>query len=184
MIITEIKLRQIVKQELLNILEAKQPTEDLAIFHKLLNQLVTFHFAGQKEQQTLSFLTNEMIPTLDNLINQIENANLSKLDEGLVDTIKYFFKKQQDKPSVHTETDLQLAIREVKNKLTDLRDTIFRKRAGMNKQYQKYHDKFVLSILQELQNKLQSLIDSNTRYSVTPNFTKRDTLKSLERGQT
>jgi hypothetical protein len=39
-------------------------------------------------------------------------------------------------------------------------------------------------VKQELLNKLQSLIDSNTRYPVTPNFTKRDTLKSLERGQT
>ena len=40
--ITERKLRQIIKQELLNLLEGRVPMEDLAIFYKLLQHLQYF----------------------------------------------------------------------------------------------------------------------------------------------
>jgi hypothetical protein len=182
MTITEIKLRQIVRQELLNLLEGRQPTEDLAIFHKLLNQLGTFHFGGKEEEQTLSFLNNEMIPTLQNLINQIENADLQKLDENILSKLKYYFGKEKEAPYKFEKTDLQNSINQVKNKLRDLRDVIINKRAGFNKQYQTYHTRIVLPILQSLQTKLEQLITTNTQYPSRTQLTKSDILKRTEGG--
>ena len=182
MTITEIKLRQIVRQELLNLLEGRQPTEDLAIFHKLLSQLGTFHFGGKQEEQTLSFLNNEMAPTLKNLINQIENADLQKLDENILSTLNYYFGKEKETPYKYQKTDLQISISEVKNKLRNLRDTILNKRAGHNKKYQAYHTRFVLPVLQTLQSKLEELIATNTQYPSSAQLTKSDILKRAEGG--
>ena len=182
--ITERKLRQIIKQELLNLLEARQPTEDLAIFYKLLDQLGTFHFAGDKEQQTMSFLNNEMIPTLDEIIRKIERITFTKIKESMMDTVRHYVGREKETPEVFTKTDLQITIQEVKNKLKELTNLILDKRTGFNKEYENYHNDSVLPILNQLKEKLEELIQSNTKYPSRSELTKRDTLKSLSRGQT
>ena len=166
MAITENKLRQIVRQELLNLLEGRQPSEDLAIFDKLLSQLGTFHFGGKHEEETLSFLNNEMIPTLQNLINQIENYNLKKqsVNEGILAKLKYYFGKEDDTPRKYEKTDLQKSISEVKNELIILRKTILNKRRYLNKEYDVFHKRDLLPVLKVLQGTLEYLIGKNTKY--------------------
>lgn len=182
MTITETKLRQIVRQELLNLLEGRQPTEDLAIFHKLLSQLGTFHFDGKQKEQTLSFLNNEMIPTLENLINQIENTDLQKLDESILLKLKYYFGKEKQTPYKFEKTDLQNSINQVKNKLRDLRDTIINKRAGFNTEFNFFYEKEVLPILQNLEASLKDLVLINTKYPSRIELTKSDIVKRTEGG--
>ncbi len=184
MIITEIKLRQIVRQELLNLLEGRQPTEDLAIFHKLLSQLGTFHFDGKQKEQTLSFLNNEMIPTLESLINQIENAKFEKqqTNESILSKLKYYFGKEKDTPYKFEKTDLQNSINEVKNKLRNLRDTMLNKRAGFNAEFNFFYEKEVSPILQNLEASLRDLILTNTKYPSRIELTKSDILKRTEGG--
>lgn len=180
--ITERKLRNIIKQELLDLLEARQPTEDLTIFYKLLSQLGTFHYDGGKEQQTMSFLNNEMIPTLDSLIEKIEKITFQKINEGIMDTLRYYVGKEKEAPEVFTKTDLQITIQEVKNKLKELTNLIFDKRAGFNKEYQKYHDESVSPILDQLKQKLEELVQSNTKHPSRSQLTKSDILKRAEKG--
>lgn len=180
--ITERKLRQIIKQELLNLLEARQPTEDLAIFYKLLAQLGTFHYDGGKEQQTMSFLNNEMIPTLEQLITRIEKVTFKKVNEGIMDTLRFYVGKEKENTDVFTKTDLQIAIQEVQSKLKQLTNLILDKRAGFNKEYEQYHNDLVLPILDQLKEKLQELVQSNTKYPSRLHLTKSDILKRAEKG--
>lgn len=180
--ITERKLRQIIKQELLDLLEARQPTEDLTIFYKLLTQLGIFHYDGGKEQQTMSFLNNEMIPTLDELITKIEKVTFQKINEGIMDTLRYYVGREKETPEVFTKTDLQITIQEVKNKLKELTNLILDKRAGFNKEYKNYHNESVLPVLNQLKQKLEELVQSNTKYPSRLHLTKSDILKRAEKG--
>ena len=166
MTITENKLRQIIRKELLNLLEGRQPMEDLAIFHKLLSQLGTFHFGGKHEEETLSFLNNEMIPTLESLINQIENAKFEKqqTNESILSKLKYYFGKEKETPYKIEKTDLQKSIQKVKDKLIILRKTILNKRRYLNKEYDVFHKRDLLPVLKVLQGTLEYLIGKNTKY--------------------
>jgi len=189
MIITEIKLRQIIRQELLNLLEGRQPMEDLAIFHKLLNQLGTFHFGGKHEEETLSFLNNEMIPKLNQLIHDIEKAhdNMFKyyqheVNEGILAKLKYYFGKEKETPYKIEKTDLQKSIQKVKDKLIILRKTIRDNRRYFNKEYDVFHKRDLLPVLNVLQGTLQYLIGKNTKYPSRTKMTKSDILTRTEGG--
>jgi hypothetical protein len=181
MIITENKLRQIVRQELLNLLEGTQPREDLAILFSLLQQLGTFHFGGKKEELTLSNLT-EIELKLNLLINEIKEMKLG-IDEGLRSTLRYYFgREQEQQPTVEPQNDLQIKIKTIKNKLFELEDLIDTKRAGKNRQYDIKHKEVVLPVLEYIEGKLRFLVQSNTAYPARSELTKRDILKRKQRG--
>jgi hypothetical protein len=127
--ITERKLRQIIKQELLNLLEGRVPMEDLAIFYKLLQNLQYFPLPNEKEQESILNLTTidlqltELIEKIKFDVDQIINKKTS-LDEGLLDTLSdYFGKEKEPKPEVYTKTDLTIAVDGIKEKLAELRRT-------------------------------------------------------------
>jgi hypothetical protein len=184
MIITENKLRQIIRKELLNLLEGRQPMEDLAIFHKLLSQLGTFHFGGKHEEETLSFLNNEMIPTLQSLTNQIKNYKLQKqsVNEGILAKLKYYLGKEKETRYKVEKTDLQKSISNAKNELIILRKTIRDKRRYFNKEYDVFHKRDLLPVLNVLQETLEYLIGKNTKYPSRTEVTKSDILKRTEGG--
>lgn len=179
--ITEHKLRQIIKQELQIILESRQPTEDLAELYLKLDSLLSFHFGGDQEQQTLSLLNNEMTPVIDGMIEQIQSADLKKINE-IFKFLNYFKKELKPKSDLFADTDLQITVKEVKNKLKELENTIFDKRVGNDKEYQNFHNEQILPKIQLLGKKLSDLISSNTRFpNANPRRTKRDILKRLKR---
>jgi hypothetical protein len=182
MAITENKLRQIVRQEIKLVLESRQPTEDLAELYLKLDKLLSFHFGGEKKEQTLSFLNNEMIPTLNDLISVINNVDLDSLNEAF--KFLDFFKRQPEpKSNLFEKSDLQLAVQKVNDKLQELEDTIFDKRAGKDKEYQKFHNSTILPQIKMLSEKISELILNNTQFpEPNPQRTKRDLLKRLKWG--
>ncbi len=180
MIITETKLRQIIKEEILSLLESRQPTEDLAELYLKLDSLLSLHLGGEQEQQTLSFLTNEMIPTIDQMIGEIESADLKKINE-IFKFLNYLKKQPEPKSNLFVDSDLQITVKEVKNKLQELENSIFDKRIGNDKEYQNFHNQQVLPKIELLSQKLSELISTNTRFSnPNPKRTKRDLLKRLK----
>jgi len=179
MAITENKLRQIVRQEIQLVLESRQPTEDLAELYLKLDKLLSFHFGGQQEEQTLSFLNNEMVPTLDGLISVINNADLS-LNE-VFKFLNYLKREPEHKTNLFDKTNLQLAVQNVNNKLQELENVIFDKRVGKDKEYEKFHNSTVLPQLKILSDKISELISNNTQFpQPNPQRTKRDLLKRLK----
>jgi hypothetical protein len=181
MTITENKLRQIVRQEIKLVFESRQPTEDLAELYLKLDKLLSFHFGGEQEEQTLSFLNNEMIPTLNVLISIINNVDLNRLNE-VFKFLNYLKREPKRKTNFFDKTKLQLAVQNVNNKLEELENTIFDKRVNKDKEYEKFHNSVILPQIKMLSDKISELISSNTRFpQPNPQRTKRDLLKRLKR---
>ena len=192
--ITERKLRQIIKQELLNLLEGRVPMEDLAIFYKLLENLQYFPLPNEKEQESILNLTTidlqltELIKQIKDDVDKIMNKKRS-LDEGFLDTLSYYFgKEKEQKPEVYTKTDLTIAVDGIKEKLAELEDTIDfgRKSLGSSK-YLKYHNSDVKAILDQLRDRLKTITQSNVAYPASETeleLPKRTLLKRQKRGQT
>jgi len=180
MIITETRLRQIIKKELLNLLEGRQPTEDLTILFSLLNQLGAFHFGGAKEEETLSNLT-EIELKLDELINEVKNIKFG-INEARKGTLSYYFGREQNEPVIEPENELQTSIKLIKQKLRELEDVINEKRAGKTRQYNVIHRRGILPKLKYIENKLRVLVQSNTAYPARTALTKRDILRRVQRG--
>lgn len=191
MIITETKLRQIIKQELLVLLEGKVPMEDLAIFYHLLQNLQRFTLPKEKEEETLSFFNNEMIINLDTLINKIINDDvdkeLKKLNESISDTLNYYFGQEQNKKEIVKVSDLKLTIDKIIKKLKKLEKVIKNKRYMVgSKKYLRYHDNFIKPILVELIKKLKVVTQGNVRYPSSDTeleLPKRTHLKHLKQGR-
>jgi hypothetical protein len=192
--ITERKLRQIIKQELLNLLEGRVPMEDLAIFYKLLQNLQYFPLPNEKEQESILNLTTidlqltELIEKIKFDVDQIINKKTS-LDEGLLDTLSdYFGKEKEPKPEVYTKTDLTIAVDGIKEKLAELEEIIdFGRRSLGSSKYLKYHDSDVKPILDQLRNRLKVITQSNVAYPASEaelELPKRTLLKRQKRGQT
>jgi hypothetical protein len=192
--ITERKLRQIIKQELLNLLEGRVPMEDLAIFYKLLQNLQYFPLPNEKEQESILNLTTidlqltELIEKIKFDVDQIINKKTS-LDEGLLDTLSdYFGKEKEPKPEVYTKTDLTIAVDGIKEKLAELEEIIdFGRRSLGSSKYLKYHDSDVKPILDQLRNRLKVITQSNVAYPASETeleLPKRTLLKRQKRGQT
>ena len=195
--ITERKLRQIVKQELLNLLEGRVPMEDLAIFYKLLQHLQYFPLPNEKERQTISILDKTALQ-LQFIIKKIEKEDInkrlkqlkqkSKLDEGIRDTLKYYFgKEEKPTPEVFTKSDLTVAIDEVKEKLNKLEDVIKDKRylVGSSK-YLQYHNHDIKPLIDELIPELKEATQSNVSYPPSEaelELPKRTTLKHQKLGR-
>jgi hypothetical protein len=193
MTITENKLRQIVRQELLNLLEGRVPMEDLAIFYKLLENLQYFPLPNEKEQESILNLTTidlqltELIEKIKFDVDQIINKKTS-LDEGLLDTLSdYFGKEKEPKPEVYTKTDLTIAVDGIKEKLAELEEIIdFGRRSLGSSKYLKYHDSDVKPILDQLRNRLKVITQSNVAYPASEaelELPKRTLLKRQKRGQ-
>jgi hypothetical protein len=181
--ITERKLRQIIKQELSIILESRQPTEDLAELYLKLDSLLSFPLGGKHKEQTLSFLENEMILTINDMIRMIESDDLSKNINEIFKFLNYFKRQPEPKSNLFEKTDLQLSVEKVKNKLKELEKVIFHKRAGKNKEYQTLHQGKILPIIKYLSDSLSDLINKNTQFpNPNPRRTKRDLLKRVRWG--
>ena len=191
--ITERKLRQIIKQELLNLLEGRVPMEDLAIFYKLLQHLQYFPLPNEIEQEsilnliTIDLQLTELIKQIKDDVDKIMNKKRS-LDEGFLDTLSYYFGKEQEpKPEVSTKTDLTIAIDGIKEKLAELEDTIDfgRKSLGSSK-YLKYHNSDVKPILDQLRDRLKVITQSNVAYPASDaelHLPKRTLLKHQKLGR-
>jgi hypothetical protein len=181
--ITERKLRQIIKQELSIVLESRQPTEDLAELYLKLDSLLSFPLGGKHKEQTLSFLENEMVLTIDAMIRMIESEDLSKNINEIFKFLNYFKRQPEPKSNLFEKTDLQLSVEKVKNKLKELEKVIFHKRAGKDKEYQIWHEDKILPIIKRLSSSLSYLINKNTQFpNPNPRRTKRDLLKRLKWG--
>jgi hypothetical protein len=181
MIITETKLRQIIKQELFIVLESRQPTEDLAELYLKLDSLLSFPLGGKHKEQTLSFLENEMVLTIDDMIRMIESETLTKNINEIFKFLNYFKRQPEPKSDLFEKTDLQLSVEKTKNKLKELEDVIFDKRVGKDKQYQIWHEDNILPIIKYLSDSLSKLINDNTKFpNSNPRRTKRDLLKRLK----
>jgi hypothetical protein len=193
MAITENKLRQIVRQELLNLLEGRVPMEDLAIFYKLLQHLQYFPLPNEKEEDSILDLTiinlklSQLIQKIKFDVDQIINKKRS-LDEGFLDTLSYYFGKEKDpKPMVYTKTDLTIAIDKIKEKLVELEDTIDLSRKSLgSSRYLKYHDSDVKQILDQLRDDLKVTTQSNVAYPASDAelaLPKRALFKRQKRGE-
>jgi len=193
MTITEIKLRQIVRQELLNLLEGRVPMEDLAIFYKLLENLQYFPLPNEKEQDSILDLTilnlklSQLIKKIKFHVDEIINKKRS-LDEGFLDTLSYYFGKEKNpKPEVYTKTDLTIAIDGIKEKLAELEDTIdFSRKSLGSSRYLKYHDSDVKPILDQLRDDLKVTTQSNVAYPASDAelaLPKRALFKRQKRGE-
>lgn len=181
MIITEIKLRQIIKKELVNLLEGKRPTEDLTILFSLLNQLGTFHFGGPKEEETLFNLT-EIEFKLNELINEVKNIKFGINEARKKGTLSYYFGREENEPIVQPENKLQASIKLIKQKLLQLEDAINQKRAGKTREYNSIHKRNILPKLKYIEDKLRVVVNDNTAYPARTGLTKRDILATIQRG--